>query len=136
MKSGEDPSPGYLMDTHTVLWAMDRPEVLSDPCRQAILMGPNYLSVISYWEVVIKSQKGTLDVGDPRDWWQEAIEKLVAAPLALRPNHVSALRGLPTIHKDPFDRMLIAQSIAEGLALLSADAEIAKYAQSGLRLVI
>jgi PIN domain nuclease of toxin-antitoxin system len=134
--SGEDPAPGYVIDTHTALWAMGRPEVLSDASRQAILAGPNYLSVISYWEVVIKSQKGTLDLGDPRDWWQEAIEKLVAAPLALRPNHVSALRGLPAIHKDPFDRMLIAQSIAEGLTLVSADAEIAKYTQSGLRLVI
>jgi len=136
MKSGEDTAPGYLMDTHTALWAMDRPEVLSDPSRRAILAGPNYLSVVSYWEVTIKSMKGTLDVGDPRDWWQEAIEKLVAAPLALRPNHVSALRGLPAMHKDPFDRMLIAQSIAEGLTLVSADTEIAKYTQSGLRLVI
>jgi PIN domain nuclease of toxin-antitoxin system len=134
--SGEDPAPGYLMDTHTVLWAMDRPEALSDPSRRAILAGPNYLSVITYWEVTIKSMKGMLDVGYPRDWWQEAIEKLVATPLALRPSHVSALRGLPTIHRDPFDRMLIAQAIAEGLTLVSVDAEIARYSQSGLRIVM
>ncbi len=124
------------MDTHTVLWAMDRPEALSDSSRQAILAGPNYLSVISYWEVTIKRMKGTLDVGDPRAWWEEAIEKLVAAPLPLRPNHVGALRGLPAIHKDPFDRMLIAQSIAEGFTLISADVQIAKYAHSGLRVVV
>jgi PIN domain nuclease of toxin-antitoxin system len=136
MMSGKDQASGYVMDTHTVLWAMDRPEVLSEPCRRAILAGPNYLSVISYWEVTIKSMRGTLDVGDPRVWWQEAIEKLVAAPLALRPNHVSTLRGLPFIHKDPFDRILIAQCSAEGLTLVSADGEIAKYSQSGLRIVM
>ncbi len=134
--SSHDAATGYLMDTHTVLWAMDRPEALSEPSRQAIIAGPNYLSVISYWEVTIKSMKGTLDVGDPRTWWQEAIEKLVAAPLALRPNHVGALRGLPTIHRDPFDRILIAQAIVEGLVIVSADAQIAKYAQSGVRVVI
>jgi PIN domain nuclease of toxin-antitoxin system len=134
--SSHDAATGYLMNTHTVLWAMDRPEALSEPSRQAIVVGPNYLSVISYWEVTIKSMKGTLDVGDPRTWWQEAIEKLVAAPLALRPNHVGTLRGLPTIHKDPFDRILIAQAIVEGLVIVSADAQIAKYAQSGVRVVV
>jgi PIN domain nuclease of toxin-antitoxin system len=85
---------------------------------------------------MIKSTKGTIDVGDPRAWWTEALEKLVATPLVVRPDHVGALATLPPIHKDPFDRMLVAQSIAEGLTLVSADAEISRYSQSGLRLVI
>jgi PIN domain nuclease of toxin-antitoxin system len=126
---------GYLLDTHTALWALDRPEALSAPARKAASTGPNVLSVVSYWEVTIKSMKGTLDVGDPRLWWREALEQLAAIVLLLRPDHVAAVRGLPPIHKDPFDRVLIAQATAEGLALVSSDGEIARYASKGLRVV-
>jgi PIN domain nuclease of toxin-antitoxin system len=114
---------------------MDRPEALSDSARNTILAGPNHLSVVSYWEVMVKSMKGTLDVGDPRAWWREALEQLAATALPLRPDHVTAVYGLPPIHKDPFDRMLIAQAMAEGLTMVSADAEIAQYATAGLKLV-
>jgi PIN domain nuclease of toxin-antitoxin system len=79
--------------------------------------------------------KGTLDVGDPRIWWQEALEQLAATPLLLRPQHVAAVFGLAPIHKDPFDRILIAQATVEGLSLVSADAEIRRYASKTLRVV-
>lgn len=134
--SGAAPSSSYLLDTQTALFALERPGALSVAARNAVGTGPNILSVVSYWEVMLKSMKGLLDVGDPRDWWTQALEQLAAGPLLLTPSHVSAVHGLPAIHKDPFDRMLIAQSIAEGLTLVSADAEIAGYSQSGLRLVI
>lgn len=97
--------------------------------------GPNVLSVVSYWEVMVKSMKGTLDVGDPRFWWKEALEQLAATALPLRAEHVAAIHGLPPIHKDPFDRVLIAQAIAEGLAPVTSDGEIALYAAEGLRVV-
>jgi PIN domain nuclease of toxin-antitoxin system len=84
---------------------------------------------------MIKSMKGALDVGDPRAWWQEALEQLAAEVLLLRPAHVSAIHGLPPIHKDPFDRILIAQATVEGLALVSSDAEIGRYASNSLRVV-
>ena len=126
---------GYLLDTHTALWALDRPEALSDAARNAVSSGPNVLSVVSYWEVMLKSMKGTLDVGDPRIWWREALEQLAATVLLLRPDHVAAVYGLPPIHKDPFDRMLIAQATVEGLALVSVDGEIARYASKSLRVV-
>lgn len=126
---------GYLLDTHTALWAMDRPEALSLSARQAILDGPNFLSVISFWEVTIKSMKGTLRLGDPRIWWTNAIDKLAADTLSLRSDHISALNTLPPIHKDPFDRTLIAQSISERFILVSADARIAKYVSAGLQLI-
>jgi PIN domain nuclease of toxin-antitoxin system len=97
--------------------------------------GPNVLSVVVYWEVMIKSMKGTLDVGDPRSWWLDALDQLAATPLLLHPRHIAAVHSLPSIHNDPFDRMLIAQATVEGLALVSSDAEVARYASKGLRVV-
>ena len=129
------PPRGFLLDTHTALWALERPKALSVPARNAVSAGPNVLSVVTYWEVMIKSMKGLLDVGDPRTWWRAALEQLAAKALPLRPDHVAAVHGLPPIHKDPFDRVLIAQAIAEKLTLVTMDGEIAQYASKGLRLV-
>lgn len=126
---------GNLLDTHTALFSMSQSKSLSAVAKVAIASGPNFLSVVSYWEVMVKSMKGTLDVGDPRIWWREALEQLAATVLLLRPDHVAAVYGLPPIHKDPFDRMLIAQATVEGLALVTTDGEIARYASKGLRVV-
>jgi PIN domain nuclease of toxin-antitoxin system len=124
-----------LLDTHTAIWALDTPEKLTASAHKAVLSGQNVLSVVSYWEVMLKSMKGTLDVGDPRMWWQEALEQLAATPLVLRPQHIAGLHALPPIHKDPFDRMLIAQATVEGLTLVSSDSEIARYASRELQVV-
>jgi PIN domain nuclease of toxin-antitoxin system len=126
---------GYLLDTCTALLALADPDALSPAARKAILAGPNLLSVVSYWEVVLKSMKGALDVGDPRAWWADALEQLAATPLVLRPQHVAGVYGLAPIRKDPFDRVLIAQAASEGLALVSRDGEIARYASKALRIV-
>jgi PIN domain nuclease of toxin-antitoxin system len=131
----EAPARGWLLDTHTALWALERPEALSDACRNAVGSGPNVLSIVSYWEVMLKSMKGKLDVGDPRLWWHEALEQLNARVLALRPEHVAGVYGLAPIHKDPFDRMLIAQATVEGLALVSSDSDIARYASKSLHVI-
>ena len=93
------------------------------------------MSVVSFWEVMLKSMKGRLDVGDPRAWWFDALDQLAATPLPLRPQHIAAVYALPPIHKDPFDRMLIAQAAAEGLALVTTDKEIARYASKTLHVV-
>ena len=133
--SGESSGPGYLLDTHTALWALERPETLTSAARNAVSSGPNVLSVVSYWEVMIKSMKGKLDVGDPRIWWQEALEQLAATVLPLRPEHVTGVYGLPPIHHDPFDRVLIAQAMAEGLTLVSGDDKVARYASKSLKII-
>jgi PIN domain nuclease of toxin-antitoxin system len=124
-----------LLDTHIAIWALNTPQLLTAPARKAVLAGPNFLSVISYWEVVLKSMKGTMDVGDPRLWWLEALEQLVATPLALQPRHIAGVCALPPIHKDPFDRVLIAQAMAEALTLVSRDGAVARYASTGLRVI-
>ena len=124
----------FLLDTHTALWALERPRALSEAARTAVSTGPNVLSVVTCWEVMIKSLKGNLDVGDPRTWWREALYQLAATALPLRPDHVAAVHGLPLIHKDPFDRVLIAQAIAEKLTLVTMDSEIAQYGSKSLRM--
>jgi PIN domain nuclease of toxin-antitoxin system len=129
------PARGYLLDTHTAIWALDRPEALSVSAREAASEGPNVLSVVVYWEVMIKSMKGKLDVGDPRAWWFDALDQLAATPLVLRPQHIAAVHSLPPIHKDPFDRILIAQATVEGLTLVTMDAEIARYSSKTLRVI-
>lgn len=128
-------SQGYLLDTSTALIALLRPDELSAKARNAILSGPNLLSVVSYWEVMVKSMKGTLDVGDPRIWWLDTLDELVATPLMLRPQHIAGILALPPIHKDPFDRALIAQASTEDLAFISADAQIAHYATKKLKII-
>jgi PIN domain nuclease of toxin-antitoxin system len=131
----EPPAKGYLIDTHAAIFTMSQSHRLSPTAKAAIAEGPNVLSVASYWEVMIKSMKGTLDLGDPRAWWFDALEQLAATSLILRPEHVAAVYRLAPIHKDPFDRMLIAQATVEGLALVTTDAKIARYASKGLRVM-
>lgn len=126
---------GYLLDTNAALIALAEPDLLPSAVRTAIVGGPNILSVVSYWEVLLKSMKGNLDVGDPRTWWLDALDQLAASPLALRPEHVTEVYTLPLIHKDPFDRVLIAQAIAEQLELVTIDSEIPRYASARFRVV-
>lgn len=89
---------GYLLDTSIALLSLVSPERIPPAVRRAIEGGPVYLSVLSYWEVLIKSMKGKLDVGDPRAWWPEALDKLTATPLPLRPDHISEVYQLEPIH--------------------------------------
>jgi PIN domain nuclease of toxin-antitoxin system len=123
------------VDTNAALIALTNPKDLPRKVRSALLSGPNVLSVVSYWEVVIKSMKGSLNVGDPAGWWRDALDQLAATPLALRAEHVTGIYGLPPIHKDPFDRILIAQATVEQLDLVTTDGEFRRYASSRLRVV-
>ena len=126
---------GYLLDANVALRAAVRSASLSPGARGAIRRGPNYLSVVSYWEVVLKSAKGKLDVGDPRNWWLGTLDQLAATPLPLRPNHITEICNLPPIHQDPFDRALIAQATVEDLTLVTTDEAIAEYAGERFRVL-
>ena len=126
---------GYLLDTNALLLALTEPDALPSAVRTAILAGPNVLSVVSYWEVLLKHMKGNLNVGDPHTWWRDALEQLAATPLALRAEHVAGVYSLPPLHKDPFDRVLIAQATAEDLELVTTDGEIPRYASARFRVV-
>jgi PIN domain nuclease of toxin-antitoxin system len=126
---------GYLLDTHVILRATVRPDELSAAVKRAIRHGPVTLSVLSWWEVVIKSMKGKLDVGDHSIWWRTVNQQLAATQLPFKPSHVEEILSLPPIHGDPFDRALIAQAQAEELILVTTDTAIADYASSRLRIL-
>jgi PIN domain nuclease of toxin-antitoxin system len=118
-----------LLDTHILLWTSAESPRLSAAARKLILNETNELifSVASIWETAIKHGKGYPDFdADPavvRNALLESgyIELHVAGP------HATRVASLPPIHKDPFDRLLIAQAMVEGITLLTADATIARY---------
>jgi len=126
---------GYLLDTNIALLALSAPERLSSAVCAAMDAGPNVMSVISYWEVVLKAVKGKLDVGNPRVWWETALADLAATAMPLRPAHIAAIFDLPAVHQDPFDRALIAQATVENLTLVTTDGEIPLYAGVQLRVI-
>ncbi len=121
------------MDTNIALLAVGTPERLSAAARSTVEKGPCFISVVSYWEVILKAMKGSLDVGDPRQWWSETLDGLELRVLPLRPEHIAAIYHLPAIHQDPFDRALIAQAIVEGLTLLTTDGTIPRYESDRFR---
>ena len=126
-RSGPAAKAAHLLDTSTLLWALAEPERLSVKARRHVESGENVVSVASYWEVVIKAQKGLLSISDLATWWRQATELTSARVLPIRPTHITALAGLPMLHKDPFDRILIAQAKAEGLVLVTSDRPIGAY---------
>ncbi len=126
-RSGAGAKSAHLLDTSTLLWALGSPERLSPRARRLVESGENIVSVASYWEVVIKAQKGLLAIPDLATWWRRATELTASRVLPIRASHVAALAALPTLHKDPFDRILIAQAVAEGLDFVTNDDPIGAY---------
>ncbi len=116
-----------LTDTHTLVWALSNPEALSRKARTALAESPFTASVVNFWELVVKSRKPGALLTDPLPWWEAYVIRPHIPTLAVRTAHVRVLAGLPDLHKDPFDRMLVAQSLAEELTLVSKDATLARY---------
>lgn len=77
--------------------------------------------------MVSKTQEGLLSISDLATWWRRATDLTAARVLPIRASHITALAALPGHHKDPFDRILIAQLIAEGLPFVTSDASIQAY---------
>ena|SRR5690349_10192697 len=119
-----------LLDTHIFIWWADQPEKLSPLVLSALQDEANelLLSVASVWEMQIKIQLGKLKLSLPLKELvnkQQEINDLSVSPVAL--THVLGVGALPFHHKDPFDRLLIAQSIEEGFTLVSADSHFSAY---------
>ena len=118
-----------LLDTHLLLWAAGRPARLSPTARKLIAAPSNELlfSAASIWEIAIKRGLGRSDFqADPRLLRRGLLDNGYAE-LAILSDHVVALDNLPPIHKDPFDRLLVAQATVEGITLLTADTVVAQY---------
>ncbi|MCW2282914.1 PIN domain nuclease of toxin-antitoxin system [Rhodoblastus acidophilus] len=118
-----------LLDTHLLLWAAGAPEFLSGEAREAIEDPANALwfSAASLWEIAIKRGLGRPDFRvDPRLLRKGLLENGYEE-LAITGDHAIMLDSLPPLHKDPFDRILVAQAMAEGLTLLTSDGLVAAY---------
>jgi PIN domain nuclease of toxin-antitoxin system len=119
-----------LLDTHAALWyALEDPQ-LSAAARHAIEDEPSsvFVSPASYWEIAIKISLGKYQLASPFDvFWKRAVDEegLTILPIEIR--HASQVAILPYIHRDPFDRMLVAQALADDLVLVSNDSILDGY---------
>jgi PIN domain nuclease of toxin-antitoxin system len=118
-----------LLDTHLLLWAAGQPDRLSAAARRLIADSRNDLqfSAASIWEVVIKHGIGRNDFQiDPRLLRRGLLDNGYSE-LPVLSDHVVVVDSLPPIHKDPFDRLLVAQATVEGVTFLTADSVVAQY---------
>jgi PIN domain nuclease of toxin-antitoxin system len=123
-----------LLDTHILLWAAGKPEKLSEATRILLTTPENslFFSAASIWEIVIKLGLGREDFNvDPH-----RLRKMLVvhgyAELPVTAEHALKVDSLPLLHKDPFDRLLLAQARAEGMLLLTGDAAVSQYQKSVL----
>ncbi len=120
-----------LLDTHVLLWAASEPQRLSAKARTLLLDSANQLvfSAASLWEISIKSSldRTGLKVDARRLWRMLLVNGYRELPITSE--HTVAVNELPALHKDPFDRILVAQARVEGLLLLTSDKIVAKYGE-------
>ena len=119
-----------LLDSHTFLWAIQQPEELS-PLAEAALQGANntlLVSLATLWELQIKSDLGKLDLTIPlQQMVQTETESGRMQLLTISPRHIYTLSSLPMHHRDPFDRLLIAQAQVESATFVTKDQLITPY---------
>jgi PIN domain nuclease of toxin-antitoxin system len=119
----------FLLDTHLLLWAAAMPERLSTAAQQLLEDAGNepVFSAASLWEIAIKRGLNRPDFQiDPRILRRGLLDNGYVE-LPITGAHAVAVDSLPLIHKDPFDRMLVAQAMVEGMTLLTSDAVVASY---------
>jgi PIN domain nuclease of toxin-antitoxin system len=116
----------FLLDTHVFLWWLGNAPELGTRCRELIAEQRNevYISAATTWEISIKKALGKLDAPEDMDTIVED-EGFSKLPISLY--HGQLAGSLPALHRDPFDRMLVAQAQAEGLILMTSDTNIALY---------
>jgi len=118
-----------LLDTHVLIWAAGFPDRMSVEARDLIANVDNDLifSAASLWEVAIKSALGREDFAVNARLLRRGLLDNGYSELPVASEHAVAIDGLPPIHKDPFDRLLIAQAMVEGITLLTADDLVGQY---------
>jgi PIN domain nuclease of toxin-antitoxin system len=119
-----------LLDTHAWLWFTGRSERLGPNTRALLRDRTNeiHLSVASAWEVAIKAGLGKIiGVGDPAVYVRTRIRRQQILTLGITLDHVLAVAALPAHHRDPFDRLLVAQAQAESLTIITADPQLSRY---------
>ncbi len=124
-----------ILDSHIFLWAITDDERLAQAHREVFLAegAELYLSVASVWEILIKCGIGKLALPKPAaKYLSTQLEKNRIGVLGIQMHHLAKLEDLPPLHRDPFDRMIAAQAIAEKMPVLSVDPQLAAY---GVRVI-
>jgi PIN domain nuclease of toxin-antitoxin system len=118
-----------LLDTHLLLWVAGVPDRLSDAARTLISAPENelFFSAASLWEIAIKRGLGRADFKVDARVLRRGLLDNGYSELPVGSEHAVAIDSLPPIHKDPFDRILVAQATVEGITLLTVDALVAQY---------
>jgi PIN domain nuclease of toxin-antitoxin system len=119
-----------LLDTHVLLWAALEPGRLSQTARLALASVANvrFVSAVSAWEISQKVGLGRLDLGCPvAEFLAAQVDALWLTPLPLTAGHAVLVSALPLLHRDPADRLLVAQARAESITLVTADGSIRQY---------
>lgn len=119
----------WLLDTHLLLWAAGAPERLSAEA-QTLLNNPAHeliFSAASLWEIAIKHSLGRTDFQVDSRLLRRGLLDHGYHELPITSAHAVAVEALPPLHKDPFDRLLVAQALVEGIVLLTADERVAQY---------
>jgi PIN domain nuclease of toxin-antitoxin system len=119
----------FLLDTHVLLWAAGQPGRLPAKARRLMADPRNELifSAASLWEIAIKKGLGREDFHADARLLRRGLLDNGYSELGITSGHAVAMDSLPPIHKDPFDRLLIAQSMMEGITLLTTDPVVARY---------
>lgn len=119
-----------LLDTHVLIWAATEPEQLSPDCRSAIEDGASqvYVSAVSAWEIAIKQSLGKLELSRPAErWLPDVVRASGFAALSVDLESALRVRALPWHHRDPFDRLLVAQALQQGLTFATRDSKLEDY---------
>lgn len=121
----------YLLDTSAFVWYVSSQRRLTDPARDMIGGEDNniYLSLASVWELAIKFRTGKLELLPPpfSDWIDRELNTNSFRLLEIKLQHLKLIADLPLVHRDPFDRLIVVQSIAEGMSLISNDRVFDQY---------
>jgi len=119
-----------LLDTHVFLWWVADDPRLSDEARRLVADGSPevFFSVASAWEIVVKASLGRLELDDhPDPFISRELQANAFEVLGIQLRHALAVHALPDLHRDPFDRMLVAQAKSEELTILTTDRLVAQY---------
>ncbi len=125
----------YLLDTHSFLWSIWQPEKLGQQALTVLEKTDNkvFVSSITFWEISLKFALGKLALGCKPDDLLKFADEMGFVKMSLTPEEAAMFHQLPKLsHKDPFDRMLIWQAIANDLVLISKDGQFDNYSQFGL----
>lgn len=120
---------GVLLDTHTLIWMVADENKLGDHARDILDSElRKWMSPVNYWEMAIKIKLGKLVLASDYDeFFEDMINMYALDVLHIEPRHTSLLTTLPLYHKDPFDRLLIAQAVVEEMPIISVDTWFDSY---------